>query len=141
MNRARVLLADDHPENAALLRELLQLEFEVVAQVDDGASLVDAAAVLSPDVIVCDISMPRMDGIEAAHTILRRDPGARIVFVSVHNEPWLVSRGLAAGAMGYVLKLSAGDDLLPAVRAALRGQRHVSGSLCRPPPPEGRQPI
>lgn len=134
MNRARVLLADDHPANTALLCDLLQPEFEVVAQVQDGAALVDAAAAMSPDVIVCDISMPRMDGIEAAQVILREDPSARIVFVTVHDDPLMVSRGIAAGAMGYVLKLAAGDDLLPAVRAALRGERHVSGLLSRTPP-------
>lgn len=134
MNRARVLVADDHPANAALLCELLRSEFAVVAQVQDGAALVDAAAALSPDVIVCDISMPRMDGIEAARLILRQAPSARIVFVTVHDDPVMVSRGLAAGAMGYVLKLAAGDDLLPAVRAALRGERHVSSLLSRTPP-------
>ena len=134
MTRARVLVADDHPANAALLCELLQPEFEVVAQVQDGVALVDAAGALSPDVIVCDISMPRMDGIEAAQVILRRLPSARIVFVTVHDDPRMVSRGIAAGALGYVLKLAAGDDLLPAVRAALRGERHVSRLLSRAPP-------
>ena len=134
MSRARVLVADDHPANAALLCELLRPEFEVVAQVGDGAALVDAAVSLSPDVIVCDISMPRMDGIEAAQVILRQHPSARIVFVTVHDDPLMVSRVISAGAMGYVLKLAAGDDLLPAVRAALRGERHISSLLNRTTP-------
>jgi DNA-binding NarL/FixJ family response regulator len=134
MSRARVLLADDHVANTELLCALLRPEFEVVAQVQDGAALVEAAAVLSPDVIVCDISMPGIDGIEAAQIILRRDPSARVVFVTVHDDPLVVARGMAAGAMGYVLKLAAGDDLLPALRAALRGERHISGLLSRPPP-------
>lgn len=134
MNRPRVVIADDHPANAALLTELLQVEFDVVAHVPDGAALVDAVAALSPDVVVSDISMPGMDGIEAAQVILQRDPLARIVLVSVHGEPFLVSRGLAAGVMGYVLKVTAGDELLPAVRAALQGKRHLSVALSEPPP-------
>jgi DNA-binding NarL/FixJ family response regulator len=125
MGRTRVLLADDHPDNAKLLRELLQGECEVIGAVADGQALIEAADVLAPDVIVTDIGMPRLDGIEAAHEILRRHPGTRIVFVTVHNDPAVVARGMAAGALGYVQKGEAGDDLLPAVRAAARGERHV----------------
>jgi DNA-binding NarL/FixJ family response regulator len=124
--RARVLLADDHPGNTDLLCQLLQPEFEVVGRVRDGNALVAAAETLSPDVIVTDISMPGLDGITAAMVILGRDPAARIVFVTVHGDRTLIERGLATGALGYVLKLAAGDELLPAVRAALRGERHVS---------------
>ena len=76
--------------------------------------------------IVSDVSMPRLDGIAAASEILQKNPAMRIVFVTVHDDPQMVERGLAAGAMGYVLKVLAGDDLLPAVRAALRGEGHVS---------------
>lgn len=123
--RARVLLADDHPENTQLLCSVLQQEFDVVGQVEDGHALVGAAETLSPDVIVCDISMPGLDGITAADMILRKNPAARIVFVTVHSDPLVVQRGLATGALGYVLKLVAGDELIPAVRAALRGERHV----------------
>jgi DNA-binding NarL/FixJ family response regulator len=129
MNRARVLVADDHVENTELICGLLQSEFEVVAHVQDGHALVSAAAALSPDVIVSDISMPGLDGIGAAEIILRRDPAARIVFVTVHGDPSMVQRGLAIGVMGYVLKLAAGDDLVPAIRAALRGECHVSATL------------
>ena len=133
MTRARVLVADDHLENTELMCGLLRPEFEVVARVQDGAALVEAAAALAPDVIVCDISMPGMDGIEATRVIVRRDPSARIVFVTVHDDALMVERGMAAGAMGYVLKLVAGEDLVPAVRAALRGERHISRSPCRKP--------
>ena len=127
MNRARVLLADDHPDAMEQLSGLLQPEFEVVGHVQDGQALVSAAEALSPDVIVSDISMPGMDGLAAAARILRGNPAARIVFVTVCGDPVLVERGLAVGALGYVLKLQAGNDLVPAVRAALRGERHVSG--------------
>jgi DNA-binding NarL/FixJ family response regulator len=128
MTRARVLLADDHRENSELLRSLLQPVFDVIGDVHDGLALVEAAEALAPDVIVSDISMPGLDGITAAVRILRRNPDARIVFVTVHGDPLLVERGLATGALGYVLKLVAGDELVPAVRAALRGERHVSRS-------------
>ncbi len=130
-NRIRVVLADDHLENTRLLCTLLQPEFDVVAQVRDGRALVDAAAALSPDVIVTDIMMPGMDGIEAATLILRRNQAARIVFVTVYGDPLVVRKGLATGAMGFVLKLSAGDDLVPAVHAAFRGQRHISEAIRR----------
>jgi DNA-binding NarL/FixJ family response regulator len=126
MYHPRLLLADDHADTAALLRGLLQPEFEVVAEVHDGLALVLAAEQLSPDVIVSDISMPGLDGIAAASLILRRRPSARIVFVTVHSDPLLMERGFEAGALGYVRKCAAGEELVDAVRAALRGERHAS---------------
>ena len=129
MRRTRVLLADDHAKTAEQLRALLEPDFDVVAVVQDGDALVSAAGRLSPDVIVADISMPNLDGIDAAILIRQSDPQARIVFVTVHSEPILVQRGLAAGALGYVLKDAAGDELVPAVHAALRGERFVSLGL------------
>ena len=125
--RATVLLADDHPMTTALLRTLLRTTFDVIGDVADGHALIAEAERLSPDVIVTDISMPGVDGIEAARCILARDPRARIVFVTVYEDPEMVSRSLATGALGYVLKVSAGDELVPAIHAALRGERHVSG--------------
>ena len=127
--RPRILLADDHPETAELLCTLLQPECDVIAQVHDGWALISAAARLRPDVIVSDIAMPGPEGIAAAAAILQLNPAARVVFVSVHGDPLVVARGLATGALGYVLKVVAGDELLPAVRAALRGERHVSPAL------------
>ncbi|MET0214673.1 MAG: response regulator transcription factor [Vicinamibacterales bacterium] len=121
-----MLLADDHAANAQLLRGLLEMEFEVVGAVQNGYALVGAAESLSPDVIVSDISMPGLDGIEAAKRILYRNPAARIVFVTMHDEPEMVKRSLAIGALGYVLKMVAGEELVPAVRAALNGGRHIS---------------
>ena len=129
MARPRLLLADDHPEIREQLCRVLQTEFDVIAQVHDGRALVRAAEQLVPDVIVTDISMPGLDGIAAATAILSSNPLARIVFVSVHSDLGRVTCGLATGALGYVLKLAAGDELVPAVRAALRGERHVSRAL------------
>ena len=129
MVRPRVLLAEDNADSAERLCKLLRAEFEVVALVEDGDALVDAAERLSPDVIVTDIAMPRLDGIEATVLIRHHDPNARIVFVTVHAEPMLIDAGLEAGALGYVLKDAAGDDLVAAIRAALSGRQYVSREL------------
>jgi len=129
MYRPRVLLAEDHAETAARLRKLLGVAFDVVAWVEDGRALVDATERLSPDAIVADIDMPGVDGIEATTLIRHRDPDARIVLVTVHGESMLVEAGLAAGALGYVLKDTAGDELVAAVRAALGGHQYVSREL------------
>jgi DNA-binding NarL/FixJ family response regulator len=123
--RARVLLADDHPAVAKELCALLQPEFDVIATVGDGNALLAAAEALSPDVIVTDIAMPGLDGIAAASEILSRNPAARIVFVTVHDDVEMVKKGLAIGVLGYVLKLTAGEDLVPAINAALRGVHHL----------------
>ena len=111
------------------MHALLQRHFDVVALVADGRALVSAAAQLSPDVIVADITMPLLDGIDAARVILRGNPGARIVLVTMFTEAILLERGLAAGALGYVLKDAAGYKLVSAVRAALGGHRYVSREL------------
>ena len=124
--RIRVLVADDHLAMAEGLRAVLEPEFDVVATVGDGHALVTAATTLTPDVIVTDIAMPGLDGIAAADEILRRHPRARIVFVTVHNDAELMQKGLATGALGYVLKLTVGEELVPAIHAALQGKQHVS---------------
>jgi DNA-binding NarL/FixJ family response regulator len=129
MYRPRVLLAEDHADTAERLRRLLRVEFDVVAWVEDGRALVDATERLSPDVIVADIAMPGVDGIAATALIRRHDADARIVLVTVHSESMLVEAGLAAGALGYVLKDTAGDELVPAVHAALAGRQYVSREL------------
>jgi DNA-binding NarL/FixJ family response regulator len=129
MYRPRVLLAEDHAQTAERLRKLLRPDFDVIASVGDGDALVNAAQRLSPDVIVTDIAMTGIDGITAVVLIRRRDPNARIVFVTVHAEPMFVEAGLEAGALGYILKDSAGEELIAAVRAALVGTQYVSREL------------
>ena len=109
---------DDHAATLRRWRGLLEPEFEIVGTVGDGESLVSEAERLAPDVIVTDVSMPGMSGLAAAGAILRRHPAARIVFATVHADNTMLRRGLAVGAMGYVLKVRAGDDIVPAVRAA-----------------------
>ena len=129
IRRPTVVLAEDHVETADQLHNLLQRHFDVIALVEDGEALVNAAERLTPDVIVTDIRMPGLNGIEACALILRDHPKARVIFVTVHAEPTLVARGLAVGALGYVLKDAAGDDLVPAVRAALGGDCYVSRAI------------
>jgi DNA-binding NarL/FixJ family response regulator len=128
MARPRILLAENHAAVAEHLRAVLEIDggFEVVAVVGDGFALVGAAQTLKPDAIVADLAMPGMDGIAAASEVLRGNPSARVVFVTVHKEPELVKRAFDAGACGYVTKLTAGDDLIPAVEASLRGEHYAS---------------
>jgi DNA-binding NarL/FixJ family response regulator len=126
MTRRRVLLADDHAQTMQLWRTLLEPEFDIVGTVHDGEALVHAAERLAPDVIVSDIVMPGMSGIAAAEAILRRQPAARIIFATVHADSALLRSSLAAGAYAYVLKVRAADDLVPAIRAALRGELLIS---------------
>lgn len=122
-HKPRVVLADDQTATSALLERLLRTQFDVVATVGDGRALVEAVARMSPDAIVTDISMPFLDGIEAAREILCRNPSARVVFVTVHTDDLVMQRGWAVGGLGYVAKVAAGEQLVPAVWAALRGER------------------
>lgn len=129
MDRARVLLAEDHPGIAEHLRKLLEGEFEVVATVADGHALLRAADEFPHDVIVTDIAMPGLDGIAATGALFARHAGARVVLVTVHADPELIERGYAAGALAYVLKHRAGLELVPAIRAVLRGERYSASSV------------
>lgn len=129
MNRPRVLLAEDHPRVADELRKLLEPEFDVVAVVADGNALLREAGETRPDVVVTDIAMPGLDGIAATEALLGRRPGARVVLVTVHDDAELVKRASASGALAYVLKLFAAHDLVPAIHAALRGERYASASV------------
>ena len=126
MGRTRVLLAEDYAPVAEQLRALLAAEFDVVAVVADGFALLGAARELAPDVVVTDIAMPGLDGLTAATRILHDHPHPAVVVVTVHNEPALVKQAFEAGVDGYVLKVTAGEELIPAVHAALRAERFAS---------------
>jgi DNA-binding NarL/FixJ family response regulator len=139
MGHPRILLADDHPRVAEELRRLLEPEFEVAAVVGDGHALLREAEAIAPDVIVTDIVMPGLDGIAATSALLARRPDARVVLVTVHDDPDLADRGYAAGALAYVTKLTASRDLVPAIRAALRGERYRSHDPGRRPLPRDRE--
>ena len=117
------MLADDQAPTRVLLVQLLQTDFDVLAAVSDGRALIDAVARFAPDAVVTDIAMPGLDGIEAARRILARDAAARVVFVTIYTDPVLIQKGMAIGGLGCVSKVSAGEELVPAVWAALRGER------------------
>jgi len=126
MRQIRVLIADDHEEVLDDLRDLLEPEFKVVGAVSNGLALLTAAETLKPDVIVTDISMPEMSGIEAARRIIEKDPDARIVLLTMHNDRALVEQGFAAGVLGYSLKIKAKQELALAIYQALDGKRFIS---------------
>lgn len=111
------------------LRALLSQQFSVIGLVQDGSSLVRAALDMLPDVVVTDIAMPELDGLEAVTRLRLQRPVLGVVFVTVHAEPQIVARAMALGPCSYVLKADAGDDLLRAVEAAVRGDAFVSRSL------------
>ena len=129
MKRALVLLAEDHRRVAEALVGILKTEFEVAEVVEDGLALLDAAAKLHPDVIVADVSMPRLDGFGALARLKQINPQVKVVITTMHDEPALVELALKAGAFALVLKHSADLELIPAVRAALQGEKYVSPAL------------
>jgi DNA-binding NarL/FixJ family response regulator len=125
MARARVLLADDHPPLLAAIRRLLAEQFDVVGEASDGAEAVRLAGVLQPDVLVIDLAMPRLGGIEAIRQIQAAGSGPAMVALTVLSDPAVLAAALQAGARGYVLKSQAGSDLIPTIEAALAGQTRV----------------
>jgi DNA-binding NarL/FixJ family response regulator len=126
VRQIRVLIADDHEEVLDDIHELLEAEFEVVGAVGDGQALLSAAESLKPDVIVTDISMPRMSGIDAAKIIIEKNPQSRIVLITALNDPAIVKQGFSAGALGYVIKMKARSELAHAIHLALKGEPFVS---------------
>jgi DNA-binding NarL/FixJ family response regulator len=127
--RARVLLADDHRMLAEGLEKLLVSEFDLIGVVEDGRAMVEAAKALKPDVIVADITMPQLNGIEALEEIKKFDPNVRVVFLTMHRDIAYARRALEAGAAGFVLKHSASKELVLAVRAAAQGSTYVTPTL------------
>ena len=127
--RARVLLADDHVLLLEAFRRMLEPAFEVVGAVADGAALVEQALALEPDLVVADVSMPRMNGLEAARRLRGELPGTRVVFLTVNEDPQLAAEAFALGASGYVLKSSTAAELHAAILAVLAGRRYLSKRL------------
>lgn len=126
MSRTRVLLADDHTLLLDGLRKVLEADFDLVGVASNGKELVEAAAALKPDVILLDISMPLMNGLEAARLLKQRDGKALLIFLTMHKDPSYVKEAFRAGASGYVLKHSAGTELVSAVHEVLRGNFYLS---------------
>ena len=129
MARPRVLLADDHDEVLITVARHLEPHFDVIGTVGNGQALVDEAVRRAPDVVVLDITMPVLNGIEAARKLKATGSRARIVFLTVHADPDYVRAALGAGALGYVLKSELASDLLPCLRHALGGRSFVSPGI------------
>jgi len=125
----RVLVADDHRLVAEGLKSLLDGEFDVVGIVEDGREMVEAAKRLRPDVIVADISMPHLNGIDALAILRREGVQTRVVFVTMHKDVDYARRALDEGASGFVLKYAARDELMVAVHAALDGETYLTPAL------------
>jgi DNA-binding NarL/FixJ family response regulator len=126
---ARIILVDDHPELLALTIGLLDSEFEVLKTFASGTAMLEEVAQLAPDLLVMDISIPGLNGIEAAVKLRASGSSAKVVFLTVHEDEDYVHSALATGAQGYVVKRRLASDLVPAMREALAGRRFVSGAL------------
>lgn len=129
MKKHRILLADDHKIVLEGLRSLLEPEFELVGMAEDGRTLLRMAENLEPDVVVADISMPRLNGIEAARQIKKLKPDIKIVFLTMHPDVNYAARAFEVGASGYVLKHSAPSELVMAIHAAIKGQIYVTPAI------------
>ena len=131
MKLPRVILADDHTLVAEALCGLVAQQFEVVATVADGHALVAAATALRPDVIVVDVAMPLLNGLEACRQLKGKIPGVKFVFLTMNEDPELAVEAMRSGASGYVLKKSAASELLQAMQLALRGKSYVTPQIAR----------
>jgi len=129
MNRPRILVADDHRIVAEGLQSLLEPEFELVEIVADGAQMVEAAMRLSPDVILADITMPRLNGLEAVEQLRKANCKAKVIVLTMHKDITYAARALRAGASGFVLKHSASSELVTAIRESLIGRIYVTPAL------------
>ena len=129
MRRSRLLLADDHRLVLEGLERLLEPEFEVVGTVEDGRALLAAAQTLHPDVVLLDVSMPLLNGIDAARKLRKCCPGSKLIFVTMHDARAYVKAAFEAGGAGYVLKHSALRELIAAIREVLSGGTYVSPEI------------
>ena len=126
MERIRVLVADDQPMVLEGLRSLLEPEFEIVGEARDGQALLAAAGRTRPDVIVTDIAMPLLNGIQAAQRIKKTDPNVKVVFLTMHADMVYATEALKAGGSAFVLKSSGADELLTAMHEVLNGRKFVT---------------
>ena len=126
MTRPRVLLADDHALLLGAIDKLLDPECEIVGRAADGRALVALADLLKPDVIVLDISMPLLNGIEAGRQIKRKTPDVKLVFITMNEDPELAAEAFRSGASAYLLKSSAATELLTAIKEVTRGRSYVT---------------
>jgi len=134
MNRkpaARVLIADDHRLVAETCKSMLEAEFEILGVYTDGRSLVQAALSLKPDIVLLDIGMPQLNGLDAGEQIKAKLPKVKLVFLTMNVAPEVVAEAFRRGASAYVLKQSAAEELLSALRRVLRGESYLSPLITR----------
>ena len=125
-HRARLLIADDHTLLAEACKNLLEPEFEVVGIVDNGRTLIELARSTRPDVIVLDIAMPQLNGLDAADQIKRALPATKLVFLTMNMSPDIAAEAFRRGASGYVVKSSAAAELVTAIRRATKSESYLS---------------
>ncbi len=131
MKRPRLIVADDHTLLLEGFRLILEPEYEIVGRVENGQALLMEAQRLKPDVILLDISMPLLNGIDAARQLSKQLPSAKLIFVTQHSDAEFVTEAFRAGAAGYLLKRSAASELLSAIREVLKGNHYVSPLVAR----------
>lgn len=131
MKLPRVMLADDHTILVEAFSKLLEPHFEVVGTVADGRALLDVAPQLTPDVIVVDIGMPLMNGLEAALRLKEQMPSVKLIFLTMNEDPDLAVEAMHRGASGYLLKSSAASELIRAIQGALKGKPYVTPQIAR----------
>jgi DNA-binding NarL/FixJ family response regulator len=131
MTRPRILMADDHSLVLAGLRRLVAEEGDVVGMVEDGRALVEEAKKLRPDIILLDISMPLLNGLDAARQLTKLVPDSKLIFLTMHATPTYVTEAFKAGAAGYLVKQSATSELKQAIQAVLNGQHYMTPSVTK----------
>lgn len=131
MKKPTVILADDHTLVLEGFRRLLETQCELLATVGDGQALLKAVAQQHPDIVILDISMPVMNGIEAARALKSQFPSVKLLFVTMHADPAYIRAAFQAGASGYILKQSLGDELTQALHAVLRGHTYVTPLIAK----------
>lgn len=130
-HRARLLIADDHRLLAEACKSLLEPEFEVVGIVDNGRALLRLADELRPDVVVLDVAMPQLNGLDAADQLKRALPATKLVFMTMDLSPEVAAEAFRRGASGYVVKSSSAEELVTAIRRALRSESYMSPTITR----------
>jgi DNA-binding NarL/FixJ family response regulator len=130
-HRARVLIADDHKLVAEACKGLLEPEFDVVGIVSDGRALLQAATELRPEVVILDISMPQLNGLDAGEQIKQRSRGTKLIFLTMMLGPDVAAEAFRRGASGYVLKHCNAEELVIAVRRVLRGESYLSPAITK----------
>ena len=129
MKLPRAILADDHKILVEAFRKLLEPHCDVVATVSDGRELLDVGSTLKPDVIVLDIGMPLLNGLEAGRQLKKKMPAVKLIFLTMHQDPDLAVEAMHSGASGYLLKTSAPSELLHAIEEALKGRSYVTPQI------------